>query len=368
MINKTYNDFLLRTNDKKLLRFSYSKNIGIFYYEINDSKYVEKEIISKNSLKYFYVFEDYSNNINIIYQDLKGNIILCILKENITTYRTIFYMKPNSISPISIKGFSLKNSSKYLYNFDSNSHKIYFGCDTNEASKIIYSDKNDIDINFKVLSGKEDNLLIIYSISFNIFKLVLKTYNEKNKKWANSKNIFITNLPYIDYSFYLINNKLHSLIIIDEVNIKKLIYKDNKIDKNEDIQREIIICEDYNLESCLIIEIGSVLWLLWINNKKMYGCYSLDCGESFSVPKEYLNKVEENIKKIEFIEERQNKEIYIRDNNGNVTLFLEELLQSNNSFDINYKEITYNFKEKKEISSVNKEEKDVNKTSIINMY
>ncbi|MDV4151916.1 hypothetical protein R0131_13895, partial [Clostridium sp. AL.422] len=218
-------------------------------------------------------------------------------------------------------------------------------------SGIIYNEESDIDINYKILSGREYVALIIYSISFNMFKLILKTYNPKSERWVNNKNIFIANHSYIDTSFCIINNKVHSLIITDEVNSKSLIYKYNDLDKVEYIQRELIIYEDYDIKSCLVMEIDKVLWVIWISKAKMYGCYSLDSGQSFSKAKVYLDNIKDNIKKIEFIEGGQNREIYIKDNNGNFTLFLEELLQYNNSFNINYKEIAYSFKDKKEFSS-----------------
>ena len=351
MIKKVSSDFLLKTKDKKLLRFLYNENFGVFYETIINNKVINKSIICKNCLKYFYVIEDDNRNINILYQDLIGNIILCILKENSTTYRTIFYNKHNFISPANIKGFSLRNKFMFLYNFDSNANKMYFCNNRNKTSGIIYYDKNDIDISYKILLGKEYSALVIYSISFNIFKLILKTYNAKSESWVNNKNVFISNHPYTDISFCIIKNKVHSLIITDEVNSKSLIYINNDLDKVEYIQRELIIHEDYDIESCLVIELDKVLWLLWISKGKMYGCYSLDSGESFSKAKDYLDNIEDNIKKIELVEGGQNKEIYIKDNNGNIDLFLEELLKYNNSFDINYKEISYNFKDKKEISS-----------------
>lgn len=359
MKGKAYNEFLLRTKDKKLLRFLYKDNIGIYIENIINNKIIKNNTVYKDSLKYFYVTEDYNGYINLIYQDMTGKIVLCILRADNWIYRTLFYIKHSLITPINIKGFFLKNDFKLIYNLDSDSNKIYFSKSGNDKSKIIYSEKNDIDINYNILNGEDYVSLIIYSISFNMFKLILKTYNVENESWSSNKIIFINNNPYTDMSFCITNNKVHSFIIIDEDKKKALIYKYINLDKNEYIQKELIIYRGEDISSCLIMELDKVIWALWISNNKLYGCYSMDNGENFSKPLGYLDIKEESVRKITFIENGKSKEIYINENNGNITLFLEELLKYNTPFDINYKEITYSFKDKKENSSVNQEIKKI---------
>lgn len=358
MRGKLYNEFLLRTKDKKLLRFLYKDDIGIYFETIINNKIIKKKIIYKYSLKYFYVTEDYNGDINLIYQDITGNIILCILRDDNLIYRNLFYIKHSLITPINIKGFFSNKDFKLIYNLDSNSNKIYFRNSCNTYSKIIYNEKNDIDINYNILNGEDYISLIIYSISFDMFKLILKTYNLENESWSN-KVIFITNHPYTDISFFMTNNKVHSFIITDEDKKKALIYKYIDLYKNEYIQRELMIYKDEDISSCLIMELDKVIWALWISNNKLYGCYSMDHGESFSKPLSYLDIKEENIRKITFIEGGKSKETYINEKNENITLFLEELLKYNTPFDINYKEITYDFKDKKESSSVKQEIKNL---------
>lgn len=359
MNKKVYNDFLLRTKDKKLLRFSYKDNIGIYFETIINNKIINKNIIDKEHLKYFYIFEDYNIDINLIYQDLAGNINLCIISGDSCKYMNLFYNQHNIITPINIKGFSLKNDFMLLYNFDDDANKIYFRKNINTQSKLIYNEKNDININYKIFSGNDYIALIIYSISFNMFKIILKIYDIKSGNWINNKIIFITNHPYTDMSFCITNNKLHSFIIINEEKKKYLIYKYNDLDKKEYLQREVTIYEDEDISSCLTIEVNKVMWLLWIIKDKMYGCYSVDFGESFSKPSIYLDNIKDNIRKVEFIDAGKNKEIYISEENGNITLFLEELIKYNHPFDINYKEITYNFKDKEESNTFHKEIKSI---------
>lgn len=67
MKNKEYNNFLLRTKDKRLLKFYYKEKVGIIYEELIENKIINKKIITKGCLKYLYVVEDYNRNINLIY-------------------------------------------------------------------------------------------------------------------------------------------------------------------------------------------------------------------------------------------------------------------------------------------------------------
>ncbi len=343
---KKYNDFLIRTKDKSVLKFSYKEDIGIFYETIISNKIIDKNILYKGCLKYFYVFEDNNKYINLIYQDLIGNIILCVFSSNSSKYRRLFYSKHNFITPINMKGIAIKEEFILFYNLDSNPEKVYFRNNINAPSIVIYEGKNDIKVDFKILYSKDYISLIIYSVSFNIFKIILKTYNLKSKKWITNKNIFINNRSYIDMSFCIRNNKVHSLIVIDEDKTKSLIYKYNIIDKDEQLQREIILFQDKYIASCLILELENCIWALWISEKKLYGCYSLDLGENFSNPSIY-SYIIEDIRKIQFIEGKENKEIYIKEINGNIILFLEELLKDKKSINTipKEKDIVFSLKE-----------------------
>lgn len=336
MENKKIMGFLLRTKDKKLLKFYLKENIGIICEDITNNTIISNKIIVKKCLKYFYVFEDYNRNIILVYQDLIGNITFAILNEGKLKYSTIFYIKHNFITPINFKSVLLKDSSFYFYTLDSDLTSVYFRNNINSQSLIIYKEKNDIDINYKILYDKDHISLIILSTSLNMFKIILKTYNLKNRNWENNRVISISNHKYIDSSFFITNNKIHSLFIINEERKKSLIYKFNYLEKDQYKEREFSVCEDEDLSSCLIFEIDKIIYLLWISKNKIYGCYSLDFGESFSKTLIYADNMDECIRKAEFIDDGKIKEIYVSERNGNITLFLEELLKYNYSFNIDY--------------------------------
>ncbi|MCF0149073.1 MAG: hypothetical protein HUJ77_11830 [Clostridium sp.] len=349
MKSKECNDFLLRTKDKKLLKFYHKEKIGIICCEFINNKIVNKKILAKGCLKYFYIFEDNNTNINLIYQDLTGKIILCHLSEGNVNFKTIFYTKTNFITPINIKAISLIDNSFIFYTLDSDPTKVYFRNNISSESVIIYKEKSDIDINYKILHDKENISLIILSTSFNMFKIIFKTYNLKNKKWDNHRIIFISRRSYIDSSFCLVDTKIHSLFIINEEGKKSLIYKYNSLEKDQYTQREFIIYEDENLSSCLIIEMKNIVYLLWISKNKLYSCYSLNFGESFSKPLICIDSLKDCIRKIDFIDNGELKEIYLGEKLGEITLFLEKIIKHNDSFHINHKEITYKPKDKKEV-------------------
>ncbi|MFU7515070.1 hypothetical protein [Clostridium sp. HCS.1] len=349
MKNKECNDFLLRTKDKKLLKFYHKEKIGIICEEFINNKIISKKILAKDCLKYFYIFEDNNRDINLIYQDLTGNIILCVLSEGNINFRTILYTKNNFITPINSKAIALTDNYFIFYTLESDPTTLYLRNNINSQSTIIYKEKNDIDINYKVLQEKDNISLIIFCTSFNMFKIILKTYNLKNKKWDNDKIIFISKNSYIDSSFCLIDTKIHSLFIINEEGKKSLIYKYNSLEKSQYKQREFIIYEDENLSSCLIIEVKNIIYLLWISKNKLYGCYSLDFGESFSSELTYIDNIEDSTRKIEFIDNGETKEIYVSEKLREITLFLEEILKLNYSFNISHKEIAYRPKDKNQV-------------------
>ena len=93
MNDKKYDYFLVRNKMKNLLRFSYDHRLGIYYEVLINGKWQKKEVIYKESFENFYVIEDFNKNINLLCQDVSGDIILCILDGYEWKYKTLFYMK-----------------------------------------------------------------------------------------------------------------------------------------------------------------------------------------------------------------------------------------------------------------------------------
>lgn len=341
MDSKFYNDFLIRKKDRSLLRFSYDDEHGIYYEEINKRE-TKKNIVYKEIFRYFYVTEDMNENVNVICQDICGDIILCIFINGSWKYKTLFYIKYNFITPINVKGFFLKRDFKVLYYLDSDSKNLFFNDNSNNYPIAIYSENNCMNINFNILKVNNKAFVIINTTSLGIYKLLLKEFSIKDNNFIRNKIIYISKNQYIDYSYSINENQIHFLIIDNEHKKNSIIYTKSNIKNEKNSHEDIILFEgESTISSCLIIQIKEVLWALWISENKLYGCYSLNSGEDFAEPLIYMDLTEKFIKKIDLIEGNKNKEIYVIEKNGHLNLFLEELLEDKNNIDIDYKEISY---------------------------
>lgn len=340
MSSEFYNDVLIKTKYEDLLRFSYDDRYGIYYENINKEE-IKKNIVYKKSFKYFYVTEDINGNVNVICQDLCGDIILCVSINGSWKYKTLFYMKYNFITPINVKGFFLEKDLKIIYYLDNDTKNLYFNEGSNNYPNKIYSENNCLDIKFNILKDNNRAFVIVNSISLGIYKLILKEFNTKEKVFKKDKVIYIAKNQYIDFSYLISRDKVHFLIIVNEDKKNSIIYKKINIVDEKIFYEDIILFENKKITSCLIIELNKALYALWISENKLYGCYSLNLGEDFSEPIVYMDLREVFIKKIQLIEENKNKEVYVLESDGHINLFLEDIIKDNYTLDINYKEISY---------------------------
>jgi hypothetical protein len=353
-----YNDILIKTKDRRLLRFSYNDRYGIYYEEIN-KKETKKNIVYKESFRYFYVTEDIDRNVNVICQDICGDIIICIFVDGSWKYKTLFYIKYNFITPINVKGFFLEKDLKIIYYLDSDSKNLYFSDGINNYFTVIYSENNGLDIRFNILQENNKVFVILNSTSYGIYKLILKEFSIKDKDFVRDNVIYISKNQYIDYSYSIINNEIHFLMIVNEDKKNSIIYKKINVVDGKKSYEDIILFENEKITSCLIIELKRFLWAIWISEDKLYACYSLNSGEDFSEPLVYMDLREIFIKKIELIEGNKNKEIYVIERNGHINLFLEDLIADKHTFAIDYKEISYSSNQNSELNIVNEEIKNL---------
>lgn len=352
------NDILIKTKDRRLLRFSYDDKYGIYYEEIN-KKETKKNIVYKESFRYFYVTEDTNRNVNVICQDIRGDIIICIFMDGSWKYKTLFYIKYNFITPINVKGFFLERNLKIIYYLDSDSKNLYLNDSSNNYSTVIYSENNGLDIRFNIVQENNKVFVILNSTSYGIYKLILKEFSINDKDFVRDKIIYISKNQYIDYSYSISKNEIHFLMIVNEDKKNSIIYKKINVADGEKFYEDSILFENEKIASCLIIELNEFLCALWISENKLYGCYSLSSGEDFSKPFIYMDLGEIFIKKIELIEENKNKEIYVMESNGDINLFLEDLIEDRHTLDIDYKEIAYSSTQNSELNSANEEIKNL---------
>lgn len=334
MFNK---DIIVKLRNDLLLKFSHNDDLGINYETIINNNIKQKNILFKSSFKYFFINKSLNKSINLICQNELGNIVLCKFINNKWIYRNLVIINNTDIMPINIKAFFYKDKIKFLFNIGSKSEKIY-ETDNFQDIKTVYYDKNDINVEFDILSFRNNNILLIESNAFNIYKILVKVFDKE--KWGREKIIYISNEKYIDKSYCIIKDKIKFLILEKEKNIKSIIYKNIDTNKNE-LSKDVILFEHIDISSCLITVINSVMWAVWISENRLYGSYSIDLGENFSSPLVYKNLENEDVRKIKFIEGNKSREVYFYEEDGKIKLFLEDILKVNEvKFNINYKSIS----------------------------
>lgn len=360
MNDKKYDYFLVRNKMKNLLRFSYDHRLGIYYEVLINGKWQKKEVIYKESFENFYVIEDFNKNINLLCQDVSGDIILCILDGYEWKYKTLFYMKYNEIMPVEAKIFCSKNNIHLLYNLinESNTIEMIIHQSYKELSDWLPLDVLiNIDcyssLSYSISQSYNSCVILINSMVYGIYKLSSRAFNISKNLWEKEMVIYISRMPYKDFSFCVVENRSHYLIVTEESNLNVLVYqyRDILTDKQIELQKNLILFEDEEVDSCVMLTLDNVLWALWISDKKLYGCFSRNNGQDFSDPIVY--KIFDNIIPTkahykEFIEEEKiyiDNEIYIINNNMEVDLFLHELLVAQVALDIDSNKQHMKFKD-----------------------
>lgn len=375
MNDQKYNCFLVMSTKKNLLRFSYSTSLGIYYQVFINGKWLDKKIIYKESFENFYVIEDFKGNINILCQDVCGDVILCTLDEKDWKYKTLLYMKHNETMPIKVKAFFSRDKIHLLYNFIDNNKDL---------EKIVYQPYEELNkwasaediikvdcyssLSYYISQSYKYSVILINTMSFGIYKLSSRVLDLSKNIWGKEIVIYISRLPYIDFSFCVVENRSHYLIITEENKLNVVIYqyKEILLDKEMELQKNIILFEEEKVDSCIIMTLDKVLWALWISNKKLYGCFSTNNGQDFSNPEVYKifnNKMPTKVCYKEFTGEEENKyrdnEIYISNYKGEVHLFLDELLDAQVALDIdNINKLSTNF------NDIDYKDRDINHKDI----
>ncbi|WP_195263546.1 hypothetical protein [Clostridium sp. 1001275B_160808_H3] len=362
MNEKKCDCFLVRNKMNSLLRFSYSNSLGIYYQTFRNGKWQEKDIIYKESFETFYVIEDFNGNVNVLCQDVCGDVVLCTLDDSRWKYKTLLHMKYNEIMPIELKAFFIGKKIHFLYNLIN---------ENDETQMIIHQHNkrlNDLapsevlitldcysNLSYYISQSYNYCVVLINTMSYGIYKLSSRVFNISKDLWEKEMIIYISRLPYKDFSFCVLENRCHYLIVTEENNLNVLIYqyKDILSDKQKELQKNLILFENEKVDSCTILTLDKVLWALWISDKKLYGCFSKNNGQDFSNPAVY--KIFEDIMPTkayykEFIEENRyiDNEIYIINYNNEVNLFLHELLIAkvdldidSNKQDVGFEDILY---------------------------
>lgn len=285
-----YKCFLIKNKDGILLKFSYDSNQGIYYEMFIKEKWSQKRNVYKESFENFYVLIDLNYKIYVFCQDICGDIILCTLEGIEWKYETLLYMKYNIITPIEIKAFFSYQDIHLIYKVISKNtnlellvHQVAkegrkFG-GPNIISKLDYYSS----FTYHASSNCRYNTILLNTMSEDRYKLISKNYDINEERWGKEEVIYTSLLPYIDFTIFVEENRSHYLFIIQENKFKKVIYRCKEIE----LQKNIILFEQEEIDSCLIVLLSGVLWAMWISKYKLYGCFSIDNGKNFNEPRVY---------------------------------------------------------------------------------
>ncbi len=363
MINEKYDCFLVKQKDGRLLKFCYDSNQGIYYQILMNHEWSEKISIYKDSFEYFYVLEEWNGKIHVFCQDICGDLILSTLEGKEWTHKTLLHMKYDVITPIRIRAFFCSKDIHLLYNVvDKHTyseilvHQFAENGTLWTQPQIIANLECYSKFPYGTCQACESNIILLNTMVAGVYQLISRSFHIVEGRWGKEEVIHMSLLPYIDFTFCVEKNIKHYLFITQDDHVNRVIYQY----KEAGLQKNTILFQHVNINSCTLILYNRVLWALWICDNKLYGCFSADCGQNFSNPQVYRHFDKILPKKVfyqENIEDKQNNyfinEIYVVNVNGQEQMFLPEFLE--NSIDTEV-ENNKNLEHKVENSTFKKEE------------
>ncbi|MBU3143981.1 hypothetical protein [Clostridium sp. CF012] len=279
--------YVIKQSDYTTWNFTYDKNRGILCRKLNEEKESSYQVLEKESSGNFSVLLLPNDDIYFLYEDLKGNIKLRILKESKWSEDIVILEKTTEIYDISFKAILNKNKIYLFYNVLNKETKIrtlfHQVVDENfnlTSPKIIDKSNDKYNYSFTIVADDNNELLIMYQKSQKNYKLGYKVLNPEFDRWSEFKIIDESGSPFIDYSLLSINNSIHSLYIKKEKEKDILIYSQSEAIK----EGHNVLFEGTNIKSCSVFSIEGHIYCSWINNNEIYNCFTKDKGKTFSSP------------------------------------------------------------------------------------
>lgn len=292
MTNSKYDCYLIKQKDGTLLKFCYDSQQGIYYQIFMKQSWSERKIIYKKSFQYFYVLEEWNGRIHVFCQDICGDLILCTFEGTEWKYKILLHMKYDVIMPIYIRAFFHSDDIHLLYNI----------VDKHTYSEVLVHQisKNGIQWNYPQIITQLDyhyrfpyritqdckyNLVLLNTILAEGYQLTSRNFHIIEGRWGKQEVIHKSLLPYIDFTFYVEENRKHYLFITQDYQVNRVVYQYKEIG----LQKNIILFQHEKIDSCLLTPSNNSLWALWICGDKLYGCFSTNHGQNFSSPRVYRN-------------------------------------------------------------------------------
>lgn len=337
MINKRGDCYIIKQKNGLLLKFNYDSVIGIYYQVFDNAQWSKKRSVYKECFENFYVLPYDKDKINVFCQDICGDLILCELNGLEWKYKPLLHMKKDIIMPLYIRAvFNNKDIHLFYSLIDQKRysevlvHQIWQNrVRLSNPNKIGYLAYLNIFPYTLAIDSQSDLFLLNCKLVDN-YQLISRSFSKYENRWGKEEIVYKSSLPYVDFTFCIEEKAIHYLFIIQDEAGDKVIYQH----KDVNMKKNIILYQDYKIESCLLTIFKGVLWAFWICDDKLYGVLSTNHGQSFSAQKVYRNFDMEVPMKILYQEYDQKKKNYYRSNEIYVakideeyTFFLNEMLE-----------------------------------------
>lgn len=337
MTNQKYDYYLIKQEDGSLLKFCYDSQQGICYQILMKQSWSEKLSIYKASFEYFCVLEEWNGRIHVFCQDICGDLILCTLEGTEWKYKILLHMRCDVIMPIYIRAFFRSDDIHLLYNIVDNHtysevlvHQVVRSGTQWSYPQIITKLGYYSKFPYCISQDSKSNLVLLNTMLVGGYQLISRTFHIIEGRWGKEEVIYTSLLPYIDFTFCVEENRNHYLFITQDDQFNRLIYQC----KEMGLQKNTILFQHKKIDSCLLMLSNKVLWALWICENKLYGCFSTNYGENFSITRVYRHfdkKLPVKIFYQEYSADNQDKytyhEVYALHQNGEEQLFLHESLE-----------------------------------------
>ena len=332
MENKKNSYYLVRYKPNILLKFSYKESIGIYYELIKDGKRLEGKIIHKSAFRHFNIVYSKDSSINLICQDICGDIILYKFRKGKWSFKALLYMKYNKISPINFYSYEDNQELRFLYSdIDYRKCEIisvnFNECLEYDFTNVILREKNINSLDYRIFSNGENNFILISTKDFSGENLILRKLDIEDEMKDLKKEIMVENCEYKDMSFLPIDQQCHFLFLkeydkLRTINYKVFYYKDEKYYSNE-----FELFKGIDIKSCILIEERGLIFAFWICDNNLYGAFLIDEEKGFSRPIIYRNIKGKNIKKINLYNGEKTMETYVVEDALELRLIIEEVFE-----------------------------------------
>lgn len=279
--------YVIKQSNGTTWNFSYSENTGIVYKFFEKSKWTSYQVVTDQGTENFSVVLLSDDRICVLYQDKIGHINLSMHDGNQWSDRQILKNEQKELFQIYFKAIAYKNQAHVIYSILNKQtrittlfHQILDEKNSLSDPKIIDIIKFEYEIPFILYSEDAKGIYIMYQRLVDNHQIGYKVFNKDNKDWNNFYVIDRSSKPYRDYSMAVFRGNLNIIYIKDDQETHSLIYVHGD---NVNLKHGKLL-ESTNIDSCLLFILNNQIWCAWVQEDKVYSNFSVDNGESFSMP------------------------------------------------------------------------------------